>query len=60
MNEFPASVGAKKELRDALWPISRTALPAVQKSYDVELTYTSNATEGNTRTQRENGGTDRT
>ena len=38
---------------DALRPVSRGALFALQKSYDVELTYTSNALEGNTLTLRE-------
>ncbi len=34
-------------------PVSREALLALQKSYDVDLTYTSNAIEGNTLTLRE-------
>ena len=34
-------------------PVSRAALLALQESYDVELTYTSNAIEGNTLTLRE-------
>jgi len=36
-----------------LRPVSREALLALQKSYDVDLTYTSNAIEGNTLTLRE-------
>ena len=42
----------KREL-DALRPLSRAALAQVQKHYDVELTFTSNAIEGNTLTLRE-------
>ena len=34
-------------------PVSRAALLALQKAYDVDLTYTSNAIEGNTLTLRE-------
>lgn len=34
-------------------PVSREALLALQKSYDIDLTYTSNAIEGNTLTLRE-------
>lgn len=41
------SIAAKKERLDKLRPLSRAALLAVQKSYDVDLTYTSNAIEGN-------------
>ena len=47
------AVAAKKEQLDQLRPVSRTALLALQKSYDVELTWTSNAIEGNTLTLRE-------
>ncbi len=47
------SIAAKKVRLDALRPLSRGALLALQKSYDVELTYTSNALEGNTLTLRE-------
>lgn len=53
MNEILASVDAKKQRLDALRPISQATLLALQKSYDVELTYTSNAIEGNTLTLRE-------
>ena len=42
----------KTEL-DALRPLSQAALAGLQKFYDVELTYTSNALEGNTLTHRE-------
>jgi len=53
MDDLPASVAAKKERLDAMRPVSREALLALQKSSDVELTYTSNAIEGNTLTLRE-------
>src|SRR5271170_5285940 len=43
---------AKAEL-DSLRPLSTAALAQLQKHYDVELTYTSNAIEGNTLTLRE-------
>jgi Fic family protein len=47
------AIAAKKERLDALRPLSEAALLALQKSYDVHLTYTSNAIEGNTLTWRE-------
>jgi Fic family protein len=53
MDELLISIAAKKERLDALRPVSREALLALQKSYDVDLTYTSNAIEGNTLTLRE-------
>ncbi|MBV9268640.1 MAG: Fic family protein [Acidobacteriaceae bacterium] len=53
MNELLASIAAKKAQLDAMRPVSRSALLALQKHYDVELTYTSNAIEGNTLTLRE-------
>ncbi len=43
----------KKAQLDRLRPLSAGALAALQKYYDVELTYTSNAIEGNTLTHRE-------
>ena len=43
---------AKAEL-DAMRPLSTAAIARLQKHYDVELTYTSNAIEGNTLTLRE-------
>jgi Fic family protein len=48
-----SAIAAKKEQLDALRPVSKAALLALQKSYDVDLTYTSNAIEGNTLTLRE-------
>ncbi|MDH5740673.1 MAG: Fic family protein [Nitrospira sp.] len=53
MNELLTSIATKKMQLDALRPVSRAALQALQKSYDVDLTYTSNAIEGNTLTLRE-------
>jgi Fic family protein len=53
MDELLADIAAKKEQLDRLRPLSREALLALQKSYDVDLTYTSNAIEGNTLTLRE-------
>jgi Fic family protein len=43
----------KKARLDRLRPLSAGALAGLQKYYDVELTYTSNAIEGNTLTHRE-------
>src|ERR1700728_1758942 len=43
----------KKAQLDRLRPLSAAALAQLQKHYDVELTYTSNAIEGNTLTHRE-------
>ncbi len=53
MQELLTSVAVKKERLDAMRPVSREALLALQKFYDVDLTYTSNAIEGNTLTLRE-------
>src|SRR5271154_5067284 len=53
MDELLASIAAKKQRLDAMRPVSRAAMLALQKSYDVDLTYTSNAIEGNTLTLRE-------
>jgi cell filamentation protein, protein adenylyltransferase len=47
------SVAAKKAQLDALRPLAGGALLGLQKAYDVELTYSSNALEGNTLTLRE-------
>jgi Fic family protein len=46
-------IEALKRDLDALRPLSAGALAQVQKHYDVELTFTSNAIEGNTLTLRE-------
>src|ERR1700758_4669151 len=48
-----ASIEQKKAELDRLRPLSAAALAQLQKHYDVELTYTSNAIEGNTLTLRE-------
>ena len=53
MDELLAAIAAKKERLDALRPLSHAALLSLQKFYDVDLTYTSNAIEGNTLTLRE-------
>jgi Fic family protein len=43
----------KKAELDRLRPLSASALAQLQKHYDIDLTYTSNAIEGNTLTLRE-------
>jgi Fic family protein len=48
-----ASVEQKKARLDRVRPLPGAALAQLQKHYDVELTYTSNAIEGNTLTLRE-------
>jgi Fic family protein len=53
MDNTLAAIADKKARLDALRPVSQAALLALQKSYDVDLTYTSNAIEGNTLTLRE-------
>src|SRR5579864_7213400 len=53
MDELLASIAAKKERLDGMRPVSREALLALQKAYDVDLTFTSNAIEGNTLSLRE-------
>jgi Fic family protein len=47
------AIADRKARLDALRPLSLGALKQLQKHYDVELTYTSNAIEGNTLTLRE-------
>jgi len=53
MNLLLQAIAAKKDRLDTLRPLSRGAKAALQKAYDVDLTYTSNAIEGNTLTLRE-------
>src|ERR1700757_4721562 len=53
MDELLTSIVAKKQRLDEMRPVSRAALLALQKFYDVDLTYTSNAIEGNSLTLRE-------
>lgn len=48
MDELLASIATKKQRLDELRPVSGKALAALEHYYDVELTYTSNAIEGNT------------
>ncbi|HEY8261506.1 MAG TPA: Fic family protein, partial [Methylosinus sp.] len=47
------SVKDRKAMLDRLRPLAAAALAQLQKHYDVELTYASNAIEGNTLTLRE-------
>lgn len=51
--KITASIVVQKSKLDALRPVSQESLRALQKAYDVDLTYTSNAIEGNTLTLRE-------
>ncbi len=51
--ELLTAIAVKKTALDGLRPLRAGALAALQKYYDVELTYTSNAIEGNTLTARE-------
>ncbi len=53
MESLLQSIAARKARLDLLRPVSRDALIALQKSWDVDLTYTSNAIEGNALTLRE-------
>ncbi len=46
-------IASKKSDLDRLRPLAAGALAQLQKFYDVQLTYTSNAIEGNTLTHRE-------
>ena len=48
MNELLTFIAAKKERLDELRPLSRQTLANLEHYYDIELTYTSNAIEGNT------------
>jgi Fic family protein len=53
MDDLLLSIRDRKARLDRLWPLSSAALNQLQKHYDIELTYTSNAIEGNTLTLRE-------
>lgn len=53
MNTVQASIAAQKTELDRFRPLAQGALRQLQKHHDVELTYTSNAIEGNTLTLRE-------
>jgi Fic family protein len=48
MDELLISIAAKKERLDAHRPLSAQGLANLEHYYDIELTYTSNAIEGNT------------
>ena len=53
IDDLHTRIAAKKAEIDQHRPLSLAALAALQQYYDVELTYTSNAIEGNTLTHRE-------
>lgn len=53
MDEIEARITARKAELDAMRPLSPDLLPQLQKHYDVALTYSSNAIEGNQLTLRE-------
>lgn len=53
LEALQASIAASRRLLDGLRPLSGEALRVLQKSFDIDLTYTSNAIEGNTLTLRE-------
>lgn len=53
MDPLAERIAAKKARLDALRPLATAALRQLQRHYDVDLTYTSNAIEGNTLTLRE-------
>lgn len=48
MDELLTSIAVKKKRLDGLRPLSAKALANLEHYYDIELTYTSNAIEGNT------------
>jgi Fic family protein len=48
MEELLNSIAAKKERLDGLRPLNSKALAELDHYYDIEITYTSNAIEGNT------------
>jgi Fic family protein len=48
MDELLAAIATKKEQLDRLRPLSQETLANLEHYYDIELTYTSNAIEGNT------------
>jgi Fic family protein len=53
VTDLDAAIAAAKARLDALRPLHGGALDALRNYYDIELTYTSNAIEGNTLTARE-------
>lgn len=48
IDELLTSIASKKARLDELWPFPPEALARLEHYYDIELTYTSNAIEGNT------------
>jgi Fic family protein len=48
MDELLTAIAAKRERLDQLRPVAGKALQNLEHYYDIELTYTSNAIEGNT------------
>src|SRR6266849_5371922 len=48
MEEVLASIAAKKKRLDGLRPVSAESLARLEHYFDIELTWTSNAIEGNT------------
>ena len=48
MDTLPESIAGKKERLDGLRPLAPEALARLEHYYDIELTYTSNAIDGNT------------
>jgi Fic family protein len=54
MIELEAAIAAKKNLLDELRPLSAEGLANLEHYYDLEITYTSNAIEGNTLSPVEN------
>ena len=53
LDDLRESIAARKARLDALRPLRGESLEALRHHYDVELTYTSNAIEGNRLTYRE-------
>jgi Fic family protein len=53
LDDLLTAIQVKKAALDQRRPLAEAALRQLQKYYDVELTYTSNAIEGNTLTHRE-------
>lgn len=53
LEELIARIGQRKAELDRLRPLAASALAQLQKHYDVDLTFTSNAIEGNALTLRE-------
>ena len=52
MQELLVPIGNKREKQESPSAVSREAILAFQRSYDIDLTYMSNAIGGNTLTLR--------